>query len=368
MSNKRISRMGKHKAVGYLTASELRECCELNNNSARDTLQSVIVSNTLCNLAQIQRSPGILNFHNQFVGRPAFVIGLGPSLSTEQIEMLKAKRDEVIIIAIDAALPLLWDKGLIPHFVALLDPSERPAKSFDPPIDTTKFYTVASLVAHPETIRKIDPRHLIFYNTWNPENVFLREVIHHTGQKRGIFPACALTPGAAFEFAICMGCDPITFLGVDLSFPSPTETYAQGTPQWKVDFQSKIKFRGGLLLFPDIHGDLVLTHFTFMAFWQYVYDRTNEINRTFINATGAGILDNDNISQMDLAKVLDKYAKGPIPDLETNITRLYRGETLNGTHTPSDRNRGTQQPRTKNGHTRTRRKHHPRDSRSLVAK
>jgi len=210
----------------------------------------------------------------------------------------------------------------------MVDPTEKQKDNFAG-IDTTRFYTIVPPIVHPSIFRVVDPRHLAVYNIKDPGSALLELAPYHTG-KRGALPAGVLTTGTCFGLAAVMGCDPILFIGSDLSWPRPDEVYARGTDSRKVAFQKSAKFRHNCLLFPDIHGKLVLTHVTFINFWAWMRDNARLVKNRVINCSEAGILRTKHIRVMRFESALRKYCKGELVGLRELLDKAYNYEYGDG--------------------------------------
>lgn len=281
------------------------------------------LNNFLWNMPLIQCTnyPGILGFRDIFKRYPAVVVGAGPSLDKHGA-MLKEARSRIIIVACDAALPVLVRKyDVYPHFVVMVDPTAKQKKNFDD-IDTTKFYTIVPPIVHPSIFRAVDPHHLAVYNLKGTDNKLFDMAPYHIG-RRGAMPSSVLTTGSCFCFSTVLGCDPVIFVGQDLCWKSTEKVYASGIEEWKVNFQKGAKFRGNCMLFPDIHGKLVLTHQTMVMFWAWMRDNTRLIRTRVVNASEAGILGFKGMRQMRFDSVLKRYAAKELVGVEDAIKKAY---------------------------------------------
>lgn len=287
---------------------------------AGDQLDKCHLSNFLWNYSILKNYPGILGFEGVFKNNPAVMVGAGPSLE-KNMHLLKEYQKNMIIVTGDAALPILVKKlGIYPHFVVMGDPTEKQGENFEG-IDTKKFITVCATVSNPSIFRIIDPKHLCVYNVRS--NQTLSELIpFHTGRKGGL-SAGVLTSGSVFGFIAMTGANPITFIGHDLSWPTPDKVYAEGVVQKKHDYQKGIKFKSDCLLFPDINGELVLTHSTFINFYIWLKDSLSKIKTRVYNSSEAGILEMKEIQVVPFKKWIDKFCKYELVGLEERIEKAY---------------------------------------------
>ena len=292
-----------------------------------DSLESAHLSNFLWNMSVVRNYPGILGFEGIFKNTPGIIVGSGPSLE-KNMHLLKAASKKALIFCGDAALPVLVNKlGIYPNFVVMGDPTEKQAENFKG-IDTTKFMTIAATVCHPSIFRTIHPQHLCVYNI-RSDSLLGSLIPYHTGRKGGL-PAGVLTSGSVFGFAAMTGASPLTFIGHDLSWPTPDKVYAEGVVNYKHSYQKNVKFKSECLLFPDINGKLVLTHSTFINFYIWLSDCLPRVKVNLFNSSEAGILKMKLIKVMPLQNWLDKFCKYDLVGLPERIAGAYNYQTPDG--------------------------------------
>jgi hypothetical protein len=311
----------KINADKYLTKHDRQLHRDVYNKVlGMDDLDQCHLNNFLWNFPILKNYPGILGFEGAFKNIPAIIVGAGPSLE-KNMHLLKGLKDKALICSGDAALPVLVKKaGIYPHFVVMGDPTDKQKFNFDG-MDTTKFITVVPSVVHPSIFRAVDPQHLAVYNMRSDSP--LSELIpYHIGRKGGL-PAGVLTSGSVFTFVAIMGCNPITFIGHDLSWPTPEKVYADGVVEKKHNFQKSVKFKSHCSLFPDINGDLVLTHTTFVNFYIWLEDCLPRIKARVFNSSEAGILKMARIKPMPLEKWAKQYCKYELTGLQEKIEEAY---------------------------------------------
>lgn len=184
--------------------------------------QNLWRENFKANLPAIQRHSPVAKLARKFKKTPAILVGAGPSLD-KNIHYLKEAHGKALILASDAAYKPLVHHGIFPSMTVCLDPQE----------EITKFFTgvahrdvtlIAPTIIHPHVI-DIWQGNVVFYHQHAPDIPILMEIINQLPQLG------ALTPGGSvlsvgYHLAYEMGCDPILFLGQDLSYPK-TKTYSR---------------------------------------------------------------------------------------------------------------------------------------------
>ncbi|MCA9482911.1 MAG: motility associated factor glycosyltransferase family protein [Nitrospina sp.] len=184
--------------------------------------QNLWRENFKANLPAIQRHSPVAKLARKFKKTPAILVGAGPSLD-KNIHYLKEAHGKALILASDAAYKPLAHHGIFPSMTVCLDPQE----------EITKFFTgvthrdvtlIAPTIIHPHVI-DIWQGSVVFYHQHAPDIPVLMEIVNQLPQLG------ALTPGGSvlsvgYHLAYEMGCDPILFLGQDLSYPK-TKTYSR---------------------------------------------------------------------------------------------------------------------------------------------
>lgn len=317
----------------YMPVQVLQDIRMRYQDRCRTELTDIHTTNFLWNLPILHRYPGILGWEDSLKGVPVVIAGLGPSL-TKQIPLLREHRKKFLLVVGDACLPVLMgadvpeEDRVIPDVVVMVDPTEKQVENFKG-IDTKLFYSVVPVIAHPAIFRVLDPKKTAVYNVKDPGSTILEQAPYHTGRK-GALPAAVLTSGSAFCFSAVAGCNPILFIGQDLSWPSTERVYAEGTAEWKVEFQKSGKFRSECLLFPDIHGKLVLTHQTFVNFWAWMRDTCRHMCQRVVNCSEEGILQTKEIRPMPFAVAIERWCKGDLVGMEERLSKAYHYEVKDG--------------------------------------
>ena len=223
---------------------------------------------------------GIMGLINKFKGVPAIVVLAGPSLKNNRDE-LKRIGNKAIIIAVDTSFRPLLDIGVEPHIVVAHDANHNGAKFFLPKdffpetslndlkeqelmmaveqlkqqkpeiLKKWNYKTLACFVNYisPLTIQSYCGDMVSFYSVFDPSLPVYQTMAHATNwnvtkdgkmlahDKGGILGGSSVGH-VAFYLAHAMGCNPITFTGMDLSYPNNL-TYVEGSSNQKD--MSKIK-------------------------------------------------------------------------------------------------------------------------------
>lgn len=253
----------------------------------------------------------------EFKKVPAIICGAGPSLD-KNIDVLAGLSDRALIFAGGSSLNVLASKGILPHFGAGIDPNppqyERLISNFG--YEVPFFYR--NRMYH-EAFRAIHgPR--LFLNgaggydisEWFEEKLGLEGEIIDEGHN--VVNFCV-------EIARNLGCDPIVFVGMDLSY-TDMRAYASGVlinasvEEHAIVNQSGLD--GAAFYRSDIHGNQVYTLWKWIneAEWIASYAESNPHTR-FINATEGG-LGFRGIPNHTLVQVRDEHLRAPL-DLATRV-------------------------------------------------
>ena len=308
----------------------------------------------------IEQGYGIVGLLNKFPQVPAFVCAAGPSLKNNMSELRKVG-NKGIIIATDTAFRPLLEAGIVPHFVMAHDANHNGAKFFLPRNyfpDTTlndlndkglemacaalkndkqnilkdwNYKTVAIFVNYvsPLTIQSFCGDTICFYSVWDdslPVYMTMARATNWKLEKEGqyaLHDKGAILGGSSVGHTTCylanaLGCNPISFLGLDLSYPEG-KTYVDGASNQK-DLD-KIK----LVDVKDLSGREVKTNVSMFSYKSVFEKMLPQLivgrNLTLYNCTEhpdgnpAGILE-EGAEPRRLSSVIDEYCKEEIPNIE----------------------------------------------------
>jgi hypothetical protein len=152
------------------------------------------------------------------------VAGAGPSLE-EAIPALHAIRADVVLVAVDTALPRLATEGLLPDVAVALEAQVANLRDFLPPPSQTLL--ACELSSLPSAARLFGSRVCFFSSEFAPLRLFSR-----MAGARILpcpFPALGSVGVAAVNAALHMTTGDVYLAGLDFSFPRSL-THARGTP------------------------------------------------------------------------------------------------------------------------------------------
>jgi len=220
------------------------------------------------NVPVIRANPGIKVFHNKFKNVPCVVVTAGPSLKNA-IETLSRLKGRALIMAVDTSFRSLTKRGIEPDFVNAHDAGENGHKFFR----GIKTNCVAAFVnyIHPDTIASYDGP-ITFYYVEDDSISSYKTMAYACdgGRLDGSFMESKVIGGSsvahtAMYIAIDLGCNPITFVGLDLSYPDMTKSHFESDNAKDISKNQLMNVRA-------INGKMVKTNLSFYSY-KTVFDR-----------------------------------------------------------------------------------------------
>ena len=178
----------------------------------------------LFNMAPMWTKNGIRNFghiadnlmigdlQDSFRGMPLIIVGAGPSLE-KNIDLLKEARGKAIILAVNRTLRSLQNAGVYPDFTMALEPRDVRCQFEGIALENIPGILLATTVDR--NLFDLNARRFIsYYNQLSLDGWMLTPADQtHDALSQGT------VSHSAFSLGIRWGCDPIIFVGQDLSFP-----------------------------------------------------------------------------------------------------------------------------------------------------
>jgi len=295
------------------------------------------LTNALTNILAIVDNPPIKRLFGRFRKVPGIVISAGPSLD-KNIGTLRVLEKHAVLICVDTALGPLHRSGVRPHLVVAGDPSEANFRHLQGLGETG-----AALVAEPMTHPRIVSEFIGDKFIMSFDEVLMKKLAGLIGDF-GVIKAWGSISTGAFDLARRLGCDPIIFVGQDLSFSSG-RYYAHGTyqeerwlremahprnlddiHQWRMSKENDLEAT-------DIFGRSVRTSKALEAYRHYFEREIASTRARVFNATEGG-LGFSGVENLPLEEVLWRFARRerPVRSIirnarasrnEQEITRLF---------------------------------------------
>lgn len=273
---------------------------------------TVSLDNSTKNVVEMITSPGISALGGAFPGVPAVVVSAGPSLD-KNIGQLAGAKGKCLILATDTALKILLKHGIKPDLIFTVDYKEKSRLHFedcgvdDIPLVFDIEAARASLCAYR------GPRFVIASN-----KPFSFWVNSFCGNK-GVLPKGMSVAHCAFSGALAMGCDPVIFIGQDLSFPGGF-SHANGTSS-RISV-ADMKARNLVTIRSSITGEELQTDLPMYIYLRHFEKMVKNTTVRCINATegGAGI---EGMVAMPLREAIAQHCTRTV-DVAGVIGRAHR--------------------------------------------
>ena len=285
--------------------------------AVRDALSDLrIHRNTVCafsatwlaqgaaNLAAIASCPSIAAIGDRFRGVPIVIVAPGPSLA-RNIAQVAALRGRAIICAFSHSLRPLAAAGIVPDLVVTVDPQDVRYHFAGVPLDEVGA-VINGATVHPSLFELGAARYLTL-----SANSAIDDWIYGGVGEDAVAAGGGSVATTALSLALRWGCDPIVFVGLDLSFPdgryyvgtscdgeARAVVDAEGAVQvegWSAGFRA-MKAAGGpaaarerAIELPGWHGGTVSSGFMFSMFHRWFVERLRGVTDTRVyNCTEGG--------------------------------------------------------------------------------
>ena len=230
------------------------------------------------NIELVRRAPGIKIFHDRFKNVPCVIVASGPNLKNS-IQKLKGLEKKCLIIALGPSMRPLVKRGIYPHFCNSHDANgPNPQKGwgggpkFFNGVDASK--TIGFFVNYvcPATVVSWKGRIVYYYVDDNSISTYKVMALACDSKDRpdGSFMKSKIIGGScvahtAMYAAINFGCNPITLIGLDLSFPDKVNSHFESDNAKRLDNQKLIDVF-------DIQGRKLKTNLAMMSY-KIVFER-----------------------------------------------------------------------------------------------
>jgi hypothetical protein len=255
------------------------------------------------NLPAISRWPSVAAIGDELAGLPMVIVAPGPSLK-QNIDQLRALHGRVLVTAFSHSLKPVLAAGVIPDFVITVDPQD--VRYHFAGCDVSQSCLVNAATVHPSLFELPAARFL----SMSASSAIDDWIFDGVGED-ALVPGGGSVATSAFSLALRWKCNPIVFLGLDLSFPNGEYYVASSSDGgaranvgadgimrvegWSKDFHA-MKAAGGpaapgerAITLPGWHGDTVPSSFMFGLFHRWFVERMRQVTDvTVYNCTEGG--------------------------------------------------------------------------------
>ncbi len=257
----------------------------------------------MANLEGIARWPSVDAIGNAFAGMPMVIVAPGPSLA-RNAEQLRSIRGRAVLVAFSHSLKAVLAAGVTPDLVLTVDPQD--VRYHFAGCDLSETYLVNAATVH-SSLFELPARGILTLSA----NCTIDDWVFEALDERPSVPGGGSVATTAFSLGVRWRCEPIIFLGLDLSFPGGqyyvstssdgdacAKVGADGTISvegWSAGFTA-MKARGGpnaaaerAIELPGWHGTPVPSSFMFGLFHRWFVERVAELSSVSVfNCTEGG--------------------------------------------------------------------------------
>ncbi|HET9989041.1 MAG TPA: 6-hydroxymethylpterin diphosphokinase MptE-like protein [Kofleriaceae bacterium] len=259
------------------------------------------------NLPAIAKWPSVAGLDGAFANRPMVIVAPGPSLA-KNIDQLRGLDGRAVLACFSHSLKPVVAAGLVPDVVITVDPQDV-RYHFDG-CDVSQMTLVNAATSHP-SLYELPAKRFITMSA----NSAIDDWIFDGVGENACLPGGGSVATSAFSLALRWGCDPIVFVGLDLSFPGGeyyVKTSVDGHVSASTDDNGHLKVQGWssgfhamkaqggpsaplerTIKLPGWHGGEVPSSFMFSMFHRWFVEKMREVAPTGIsvyNCTEGGAM------------------------------------------------------------------------------
>lgn len=283
--------------------------------------------NRLNHLTSMHHDRKLEDLSSRFEGVPGIIVAAGPSLDNN-IADLKNAMGKAVIFAVDTALPNLIDHGIKPDFVTSIDYNEltyeKISRSANHPLARQINLICTSWVAG--SVTKQFPARQIFWGF--TDNALENWINQSLGGKKTVEGAGTVAH-LNFVSASLMGCDPIIFVGQDLSFPDGKSHASNVILSSDVKIKKELSDQSIVL---NVRGNVqpeVITNRQMNGYRKTFERLINGSDKKVINATEGGAFIEGTAIQT-LSAAIDEFCNKSV---DMNIDSIKKPADISGTLT-----------------------------------
>jgi len=274
------------------------------SGSTTRTCGPIFMDNRLSILTLLRHSHSLDALRGRFAGKPAILVAAGPSL-TKSIPDLRRAVGSCVLIAADSALAPLLKAGITPDFVTSIDYLDLNFEKLAPFLrEDWPFSLVTTVKATPLISQRFPARHIFLAFADDQPQQWMIEAL-------GVKTMAAIASSVAhmsLGLALILGCEPIIFIGQDLSYTNAIGDHAEGTVIMRDDMPKDREF----FQRPAVGGGTVTTDRQLLSLLKIFEDIIAAAPRHYINATAAG-LRIQGAAEMTLADAITCHCRDIVP-------------------------------------------------------
>ena len=292
------------------------------------------------NLQAVSRSAGVSSVYGKLKGRPAVLVGAGPSLD-RNLPLLDWLQGRAFILAADTAFTALSEAGIACHATLSVDPQPSSARHYPEELPETPLIFFPT--THPSVVELHRRRRLLAIK--KSHSVFGRA--EELLQDKGMTNAGGSVSCMGLDLLVKSGADPIGVVGQDFAFTRGNlynrrtlADYAGGDSWSERDvFTQNILGGDEQLKILSLHGRDEITHANLLGYlrtFEEIISGSRAVSFFNLDSTGAAIRGCRNLACAgEVAKFFDRSTSAPepisipdekeSPDLEARLFELLFG-------------------------------------------
>jgi len=257
------------------------------DTTTRKMLTELWLTNYIKNINNMKNASNADGFLGKFKDIPGIIVSAGASLENN-VHLLKDIKDKCLILSASSARLSMKQFDISPHMFMTVDASEAESRIVEN-IENDNEYMVYSNQLAPKSLDIFDGKKIfINYNS----DFYTTNFLNWAGIKSGFVMSAPSVANTCFDFMMRLGCNPIIFIGQDLSF-TKNKQYA-GEIDYGVDMEEEGFKDAGYPLMKDIYGNDVYTMPSFLAMKNCFEDQIKNAKLQFpdlevINCTEGGL-------------------------------------------------------------------------------
>ncbi|MCL2698842.1 MAG: DUF115 domain-containing protein [Defluviitaleaceae bacterium] len=272
--------------------------------------------NSMGNLRYFRTGYNASAFMGSLTGKPAVVVGAGPSLN-KNVHLLKELKGKAVILCAYRALPVLDELGIRPDVVFVNDANQWISTSLKKFEVTDAPFFINAAIVDAEKYMVYPGKKLFGMTTQTSPLTYMLETL---GVEAAPFTTGGSVSCITTDFAVQAGCNPIILIGQDLAYTN-MEHHAKGTDLWELKLGEY--HHRDFVEVDDIYGGKITTDTIMMTVitWFDMYLSALPEGRTVIDATEDGAL-LQGTKIMTLRDAIDAYCTADT-DIADAFDRIF---------------------------------------------
>lgn len=297
------------------------------DTTTRKMLTELWLTNYITNIPRMKDASNADGFLGKFKDVPGILVSAGSSLEGN-VHLLKDIKDKCLILSASSARIAMKQFDVSPHMFMTVDASEGESRIVEN-VENDNEYMVYSNQLAPKSLEIYDGKKIfINYNS----DFYTTNFLVWAGIQSGLVMSAPSVANTCFDYLVRLGCNPIIFIGQDLSF-TKNKQYA-GEIDYGVDMEEQGFKDAGYPLVEDIYGNGVYTMPPFLAMRNCFEDQIKSAklgnpDLDVINCTEGGIsIDGARNEKLeDIIKTFDNISQeNSVINL---IEQLYQNNMFN---------------------------------------